>query len=69
MIRPDSIPCGCKLCGCVCAEHSASRVEELCAPHVYRAVFGFICEEGARLVAVALFVAVVVSWAAVLQSI
>ena len=61
--------CGCRRCGCLCAEHSPTGVEHPCQPHAGVAVARFVCEESARLVAVALFVAVVLSWAAVLQSI
>lgn len=63
---PKTIPCGCLYCGCMCAEHSPDRVETVCAAHVDRAVFRFVCEESARLVAVALFVAVVAAWTAIL---
>lgn len=61
-----SIPCGCMYCGCICAEHAPDRVEHVCAAHVDQNVFRFIYEESARLVAVALFAAVVIGWAAIL---
>lgn len=63
-----TVPCGCRLCGCVCADHSPDRVARLCAAHVDAAVFRFLKEESARLVCLALFAAVVLTWAAILSA-
>lgn len=62
-----TLRCGCRICGCICAEHSDDGVERLCAPHVDRAVFRFVIDEGHRLVVMALFVGIVAIAAAVLS--
>ena len=58
--------CNCRLCGCLCPEHSSDGKENLCAIHVDRAVFRFVLDEARRLIVIGLFVAVVISWAGIL---
>jgi hypothetical protein len=65
--RSDLI-CGCRLCGCLCADHSPDRVEQLCAPHADRAVFRVIAHEAGTLVSLALFVSMVMIWTAIWSS-
>jgi hypothetical protein len=60
---PTNPPCGCAICGCLCADHSPDRAESLCAAHVDKAVFAFIAGEAAALVSLTLFVAMVAVWA------
>lgn len=60
--------CGCRLCGCVCSEHSPTGEAMLCAPHLSRAVSAFVGAEAVRLVAISIFVAVVLGWCAVLAT-
>ena len=62
------IACGCRLCGCVCAEHTAEGIERLCAAHANKAVFRFVIDEARRLVVLALFVGVLAIGAAVLST-
>ena len=63
---PKILKCGCRLCGCVCADHSADGEERLCAVHIDRAVFRLIAEEAGSLVAIALFSSAVLVWAVIL---
>jgi hypothetical protein len=63
-----ALPCGCRLCGCLCSEHSPDRTDRLCAAHVDRAVFRFIAGEATTLMAIGLFVAMILVWAAIAQS-
>lgn len=65
MTPTRELRCGCRLCGCMCADHAPDGVEHLCAVHVDRAVFRFIGEEAVRLVATSLFAAVVLAWVAI----
>lgn len=65
MSTTRELRCGCRLCGCMCAEHAPDGVEQVCAVHVDRAVLRFIGEEAVCLVAVGLFVGVVLAWAAI----
>jgi hypothetical protein len=51
------LPCGCRTCGCLCAEHAPERIERLCPPHADQAITKFIAHEAATLVALALFIA------------
>jgi hypothetical protein len=60
------IPCGCRLCGCLCADHSPDRLERPCAAHVDLAVFRFIADEARRLVVIALFAGIVIASAAII---
>ena len=62
-----TLRCGCRLCGCLCPDHSPSGKEWLCAPHVDRAVFRFVFDEARRLVVIALFVAIAGAWVAILS--
>ena len=65
MSTTRELRCGCRLCGCMCAEHAPDGVEQVCAVHLDRAVLRFIGEEAVRLVAISLFVAGVLAWAAI----
>lgn len=49
------LPCGCSLCGCLCADHSPTRTESACPRHVIFAVIRWIVGDAAALVALALF--------------
>jgi hypothetical protein len=60
------LKCGCRFCGCLCAEHSPDGIENLCAAHVDKAVFEFIESEAIRLMCTGLFAAIVLVWAAIL---
>ena len=40
-IKNDTLRCGCRHCGCLCADHSGDGFERLCAVHVDRAIFRF----------------------------
>ncbi|MDE2105416.1 MAG: hypothetical protein KGL39_49775 [Patescibacteria group bacterium] len=56
---PD-VPCGCKPCGCLCPEHSASGLDDLCARHGLPVVARWIAGEALALVALGLLIASVV---------
>lgn len=66
MSTTRELRCGCKLCGCMCAEHAPDGVEQVCAVHLDRAVLRFIGEEAVRLVAVSLFAGILIVWSAIL---
>ncbi len=63
----DSLPCGCKLCGCVCTAHSPDRIERPCARHGVFIVTRFVAGEVATLAALALFFGMIGVWAAILS--
>jgi hypothetical protein len=63
--HPEYLPCGCRICGCACTEHSLSGERELCAAHVNGAVFRFIAGEAAALLSLALFVGMAGIWAVI----
>ena len=65
MSTSREIPCGCKFCGCMCADHSPDRSEIVCAAHGYSAVARFVVQEGVRLAVVSLFCGILLIWAAV----
>lgn len=60
------LPCGCRTCGCQCAEHSADRIPHPCRVHAPVVVAAFIAKEAATLVALSLFTGSVVIWCMVL---
>lgn len=55
------LPCGCRTCGCACAEHSPTRNEWACSA----CVATFLAREAATLVALGLFFGCVMVWAAI----
>jgi hypothetical protein len=60
----DILPCGCRLCGCSCPDHSPTRQECACPSHIVR----FLAEEAAALVSLALFTGMIAVWAAIFSS-
>lgn len=41
MTEPRSLPCGCRICGCMCAEHAPNRMKSACSGHTrYLGWFG-----------------------------
>lgn len=62
---PDA-PCGCRPCGCLCAVHSRSGLEDLCPRHALPVVARWAAGEALALVALALLVAFAAVWGAVL---
>jgi hypothetical protein len=61
-----NVPCGCRLCGCLCAEHSPDHVDRLCDRHAVYTVTRFVAGEVAVLVTLALFLGMISIWARVL---
>lgn len=51
-----SLSCGCRTCGCICAEHSDTGEPQHCAPHTVKIVAAFVGAEAVHLVAVSIFV-------------
>jgi hypothetical protein len=64
-MNPNTLPCGCGRCGCLCPEHSPTRIETLCARHGLPVVTRWLFGEAATLVALILFCATVSLWAAI----
>lgn len=60
------LPCGCRLCGCLCPEHSPFRADTPCLKHG-GAVALAVCWEAMCLVAAGLFAAMIIAWAAILS--
>jgi hypothetical protein len=67
------VPCGCRLCGCVCEAHAAvspvplnGPLSRLCAIHACDAILRTIAHEASTLVSLALFVGMVAVWALVI---
>lgn len=66
-----TLPCGCRLCGCLCNAHSRadanSPFADVCAVHLCEAVLRTILQEAGALVSLTLFVGMVAVWAVVLH--
>jgi hypothetical protein len=60
-----TLPCGCATCGCLCPQHSPTKVESLCARHGLPVVTRWLFGEVATLVALILVCATVGLWAAI----
>ena len=61
------IPCGCKLCGCLCGSHSPTRLEDLCPRHALPVVARWIAGEVMALICILLLIACVAVWSVVLR--
>jgi hypothetical protein len=61
--KSDTLPCGCRLCGCACAEHSPARTETPCWRH---GRIAWILGDAAALAAIGLFLACFAVWGAIL---
>ena len=57
-----SLPCGCKLCGCVCEVHCDERTPRSCLKH---AILRTVLQEAGALVSLALFCGMVLVWLAI----
>lgn len=66
LFRRDFLPCGCRMCGCICPEHSGFSCGDPCPAHRASAGGGWGAEV-AGLVALALFCGAIFVWMAVLS--
>lgn len=57
-----TLPCGCRRCGCMCDQHSPSRQTERCLA----CALASLAEEAGALIALALFLACLTTWCAIL---
>lgn len=64
LFRRDSLPCGCKLCGCICPQHSGFSCTDPCPAH--RRPDGGWGYEVLSAVALCLFFGAIVVWCAIL---
>lgn len=64
-LKPDSLPCGCRRCGCVCHAHSGTGREEPCNQHATWIVTRFVAGEVATLIVLALFIGMISIWGAI----
>lgn len=60
------LPCGCRPCGCLCPEHSPTRLDDLCPRHAGAAVARWIGAECLALVSILLLIASAAVWTEVL---
>lgn len=63
MLHHHDLPCGCRTCGCTCAQHDLSGAAQLCAPHTHRRMLAILSVEITRLIGCAAFCAVLLAWA------
>lgn len=64
--EPDSLPCGCRRCGCLCEDHSPSGCASPCPRHGLPIVARWIAAEVAALCALSLLIASAAVWCSVL---
>lgn len=51
------LTCGCRTCGCLCADHAPEGIESPCARHAVAIITRWIAGEAMALVALMLFIA------------
>ncbi len=65
-LDPHDLPCGCRSCGCMCADHSPSGVDDLCARHALPVLARWALGEALALVAIGLLIASASVWCVIL---
>ena len=65
---PSILLCGCRRCGCTCAEHSPGFEARACYTHETTSIARAVSDEAMALVAISLFIGAVVTIASLFSA-